>query len=68
MLNHHSNGASAEFRRKLVCHRPYFSRVGVSGKAGAFQKRTFPPELIVTDRTDALWARKKAFAETPTLL
>ncbi|MCQ4631735.1 hypothetical protein GB927_016915, partial [Shinella sp. CPCC 100929] len=38
---HHSNGAGTDFRRKFVrrfaCHRPYFSRVGVSGKAGAVQ-------------------------------
>ena len=41
MLGHHSNGPGAHFRRKLVrrlaCHRPYFSRVGVSGKLGAVQ-------------------------------
>ncbi|MGV2053003.1 hypothetical protein ACQZ48_23350, partial [Agrobacterium sp. 22-209-1] len=24
-----------EFVRRLACHRPYFSRVGVSGKSGA---------------------------------
>jgi transposase InsO family protein len=39
MFRHHPNGAGADFRRKFVrrfgCHRPYFSRVGVSGKAGA---------------------------------
>jgi putative SOS response-associated peptidase YedK len=37
-------------------------------EALAFQKRTFPPELIVTDRTDELWAKKKASSDTPTLL
>jgi hypothetical protein len=39
MLDNHSNGAGAHFGRKLVrrlaCHRPYFSQVGVSGKPGA---------------------------------
>ena len=39
MLRHHPNGTGTNFRRKFVrrfaCHRPYFSRVGVSGKAGA---------------------------------
>lgn len=34
----------------------------------AFQKRTFPPELIVMDRTSELWAKKKANADMPTLL
>jgi putative SOS response-associated peptidase YedK len=37
-------------------------------EALAFQKRTFPPELIVMDRTEELWAKKKASAEGPTLL
>jgi hypothetical protein len=41
MIGHHSNRPSADFRRefvrRLACHRPYFSRVGVSGKAGAVQ-------------------------------
>ncbi|WP_142588940.1 CaiB/BaiF CoA transferase family protein [Pseudorhizobium halotolerans] len=44
MFRHHPNGAGADFRRKFVrrfaCHRPYFSRVGVSGKPGAVH---FPP-------------------------
>lgn len=39
MLRHHTNGADTNFRREFVrrfaCHRPYFSRVGVSGKSGA---------------------------------
>jgi hypothetical protein len=41
MLRHHPNGTGTNFRRKsvrrLACHRPYFSRVGVSGQAGAVQ-------------------------------
>lgn len=37
-------------------------------QALAIQKRTFPPELIVVNRTDELWARKKAVSENPTLL
>lgn len=52
VFRHHANGAAADFRRKLVCrlacHRPYFSRVGVSGKAEAahfgFRRR---PQLDV---------------------
>jgi putative SOS response-associated peptidase YedK len=41
---------------------------GSFDEALAFQKRTFPPELIIMDRTEELWAKKKANAETPTLL
>ncbi|TDK31244.1 DUF159 family protein [Rhizobium deserti] len=41
---------------------------GSFDEALAFQKRTFPPELIVTDRTDELWAKKKASGDMPTLL
>ncbi|CUX70427.1 conserved hypothetical protein [Agrobacterium sp. NCPPB 925] len=41
MLRHHPNGTGTNFRRKFVrrfaCHRPYFSRIGVSGKPGAVQ-------------------------------
>ncbi len=41
---------------------------GSFDEAYAFQKRIFPPDLIVMDRTDELWARKKVGAETPLLL
>ncbi|KXG87544.1 SOS response-associated peptidase [Agrobacterium bohemicum] len=41
---------------------------GSFDEALAIQKRTFPPELIVVNRTDELWARKKASSESPTLL
>ncbi|KQV40541.1 MULTISPECIES: SOS response-associated peptidase family protein [unclassified Rhizobium] len=41
---------------------------GSFDEAYAFQKRIFPPELIVMDRTDELWAKKKVGAETPLLL
>lgn len=40
---------------------------GSFDEAYAFQKRIFPPELIVMDRTDELWARKKVDTETPLL-
>ena len=33
-------------------------------EALTFQRRTFPRELIVTDRTNELWARKKTNADT----
>lgn len=41
---------------------------GSFGQALAIQKRTFPPELIVVDRTDELWAGKKPGCENLTLL
>ncbi|MNL81799.1 hypothetical protein D3C87_2090140 [compost metagenome] len=34
----------------------------------AFQKRTFPPELVTMERTSELWAKKKSAPETPLLL
>lgn len=34
----------------------------------AFQKRTFPPELVTMERTSELWAKKKAAPEAPLLL
>ncbi len=57
-------------RMPVLLHRDDYERWlhGSFEEAIAFQKRTFPPELIVMDRTTELWAKKKASAETPLLL
>ncbi len=34
----------------------------------AFQKRTFPPELVTMERTNELWAKKKAAPDSSLLL
>lgn len=57
-------------RMPVLLHRDEYERWlhGSFDDALAFQKRTFPPELIVMDRTTELWAKKKTTAETPLLL
>lgn len=42
--------------------------LGSFDDALAFQKRTFPPELVIVERTSELWAKKKAAPEAPPLL
>nr|WP_246638650.1 SOS response-associated peptidase family protein [Rhizobium binae] len=37
-------------------------------EALAFQKRTFPPELVTMERTSELWAKKKSAPGAPLLL
>lgn len=34
----------------------------------AYQRRTFPPELVTVERTSELWAKKKPAPQAPLML
>lgn len=57
-------------RMPVLLHREDYERWlhGTLDDALAFQRRTFPSELVVTEKTTELWAKKKALADTPRLL
>ena len=72
MFRHHPNGTSTDFRRefvrRLACHRPYFSRVGVSGKPGAVQLPLRPSLRLWLDRRGILtgnlqWSSRAATSD-----
>ncbi|MFM2281678.1 MAG: hypothetical protein RLZZ444_3909 [Pseudomonadota bacterium] len=67
LFRHHSNGAGTDFRREFVrhlaCHRPYFSRVGVSGKPGAVQSVSSDRRILRTVLRDTCSSRTIFFTD-----
>nr|WP_245277168.1 SOS response-associated peptidase family protein [Rhizobium sp. CF080] len=57
-------------RMPVLLHRDEYDHWlhGSFDDALTFQQRTFPPELVVMERTSELWSKKKTAGETPLLL